>query len=1244
MFALVAVALCAISIAPAVATASFVSHSGTVWHWTAPPGETNWMYLVTEDRGFGMWTHFLADHASPGGLPSETLSECRQDSQFTWRILCTSMGDTEWSINPGDGNDSIDLCAAKVNVTVHAGDGADTINLPTHAPCPSPPGSYFGDFGNDTISGGPGTDLVSGGDGDDTLHLGPGADEVVGGPGTDWVIFQTPPGAVSDGVTANLDGMIGDGFPGQLGTVSTAENLAGTSFADRLDGNDGPNALYGFGVFGAPGHDVLRGHGGDDDLRIKSGGGANVVEGGAGNDYLQGGLDGDTITGGTGRDSIEGGSGNDAIFVADGEIDPLVDCGPGIDSVEADPLDVLKNCESSGVIITSGPQGAVSSPSASFQYVSPIAVAGSFECSLDGSAFVTCNTQPREYTALADGEHVFKVRYHPNTTAAGPPTERRWTVDTSPPTVTITSAPSGENNPPDAVIEFTTSEAGGAFECVLDTGAPADCASPHQLLALGEGPHTFSVSAVDGVGNRSTAATASWRVRAPADEGAPDGEDGNPVAPPPAGCPNGTVNQVAFGAIVAIAPVPSSCFALIYDEGEVGRVSTGPVFINGIQVRPRPGTKIILSEKALNGMVKTTGPVDFVFAKAVLPIPIAFRWSNAQNALLTEKIDMGEGDSDEEPDFLGLPLVVKPGFELSKENGGQASVTLKIALPKGLFQVVPGESSGEEVGPSFELGFTSSNEKGVTFQGKVAIEQAWLFGLLRLRNIELGFDSSEPSFSGGASLAFGPTNTALGNDAEFRITTELGPDGFFGPLRKFSLVASSLNRPLGTTPLFLQRVGGEFAATTDPAGIEMSALGTVSAGPQILGKTAISADGKVTLGLPRGAPWSIAFDGALKVIDAAIAEGSIKYTHGRHVTVGGKLDHTVGGYGLVAQIDQTRSWLSLSGFSLEGSAQVTMPGILDFVLGAQAEAIVSSKGMAVCAGQEGFRRGFVRRWPESAATFATSGCDIGPLRVVAAAAGRSDSRTVDVAAGTRVQTIAIEGSTAPPKVQVSGPHGFALRTPAGDEGIQLRDTLLVQDPLKRTTFVVLTKPRPGEYTVTAVAGSQLSKVGLATNLPRVSVAAKVAGGRLKWRLKPIPGQQVQFVDVARGAPSIIATTARARGSRRLNVAPGRHAIRALVLQNGLPRDSLTVAHYSGPKLERPAKVKLKGRKLSWRRQPAARSYAVALTTRDGLTASRSTRKPRLRTPKGLILASVVPLDAAGLAGPRAGWKRRPKRG
>ena len=73
--------------------------------------------------------------------------------------------------------------------------------------------------------------------------------------------------------------------------------------------------------------------------------GDDYLDGGRGNDLLDGGSDSDVLLGGAGHDDLRGGQGADIIHARDGESD-VVDCGPGADTVRADPIDLIRtSCE-----------------------------------------------------------------------------------------------------------------------------------------------------------------------------------------------------------------------------------------------------------------------------------------------------------------------------------------------------------------------------------------------------------------------------------------------------------------------------------------------------------------------------------------------------------------------------------------------------------------------------------------------------------------------------------------------------------------------------------------------------------------------------------------------------------------------------------------------------------------------------------------------------------------------------------
>ncbi|MEX1219226.1 MAG: S8 family peptidase, partial [Solirubrobacterales bacterium] len=79
---------------------------------------------------------------------------------------------------------------------------------------------------------------------------------------------------------------------------------------------------------------------------------------------------------------------------------------------------------------------------------------------------------------------------------------------------TITAGPSGQTASTVATFSFSgeTVGAGVTFECRIDSGAWASCASPKPYTALTQGPHSFQVRQTDQAANTSTEATSNWSV------------------------------------------------------------------------------------------------------------------------------------------------------------------------------------------------------------------------------------------------------------------------------------------------------------------------------------------------------------------------------------------------------------------------------------------------------------------------------------------------------------------------------------------------------------------------------------------------------------------------------------------------------------------------------------------------------------------------------------------------------------
>ncbi|HWM19052.1 MAG TPA: hypothetical protein VNO51_05150, partial [Ilumatobacteraceae bacterium] len=167
--------------------------------------------------------------------------------------------------------------------------------------------------------------------------------------------------------------------------------------------------------------------------------------------------------------------------------------------------------------------------------------AATFACALDGAAFTACSS-PMTYSGLVDGRHTFAVVATDAAGNADPsPASVAWTVDTTPPDASITSAPNSLTNQATATFELGADEAGVAFSCSLDGGAYEPCAVSTTHVGLTDGPHTFAAVATDAAGNTDASPAAhAWSI----DTIAPDTTLGSRPASPT----NSTAASFTFSA------------------------------------------------------------------------------------------------------------------------------------------------------------------------------------------------------------------------------------------------------------------------------------------------------------------------------------------------------------------------------------------------------------------------------------------------------------------------------------------------------------------------------------------------------------------------------------------------------------------------------------------------------------------------------------------------------------------------
>jgi hypothetical protein len=101
---------------------------------------------------------------------------------------------------------------------------------------------------------------------------------------------------------------------------------------------------------------------------------------------------------------------------------------------------------------------------------------------------------------------------HPNAAGKSYFGQRLLNFFTPPPVPTFTVTPTDPSGP-DVTFEFTDAETAATFTCSLDAAASGACTSPYVATGLSDGPHTFTVRAVDGT--TSAPASFTWTVAVP---------------------------------------------------------------------------------------------------------------------------------------------------------------------------------------------------------------------------------------------------------------------------------------------------------------------------------------------------------------------------------------------------------------------------------------------------------------------------------------------------------------------------------------------------------------------------------------------------------------------------------------------------------------------------------------------------------------------------------------------------------
>ncbi len=136
------------------------------------------------------------------------------------------------------------------------------------------------------------------------------------------------------------------------------------------------------------------------------------------------------------------------------------------------------------------------------------------ECKLDDNSYGDCDAQVN-LSQLNEGLHTLTAKASDYDNNNSGEVSYTFYVDTTPPQVLITQAPSPLNNEDQADFQFSSSDEGSGvshYECKINDSTFTQCSENETLNSLSEGHHSLTVRSVDSVGNKSSETNHIWII------------------------------------------------------------------------------------------------------------------------------------------------------------------------------------------------------------------------------------------------------------------------------------------------------------------------------------------------------------------------------------------------------------------------------------------------------------------------------------------------------------------------------------------------------------------------------------------------------------------------------------------------------------------------------------------------------------------------------------------------------------
>lgn len=669
--------------------------------------------------------------------------------------------------------------------------------------------------------------------------------------------------------------------------------------------------------------------------------------------------------------------------------------------------------------------------------------------------------------------------------------------------------------------------------------------------------------------------------------------------------------QVGFGAFDV--ETVQGCFLKGTGKNSKTVVTGGPIELNGLVIRPDPGSQLVIDAEALT--------IDTIGKASVL----------VENGNTSVTLYHGPINRN----LSGL----KPGdrlFEFPVETYVADIFGFDVAADMPVMMTANGVRIpvDVELPPEFG-GFTGHAELTATKDVGLELDSLQIrigpvpLGVLVVENVQVDWQS------GGTWRGEGKLSVPAGGSIEARF--EFLQGDFKSAGFDYTLAPPQAIGPF----VYLLSVGGDFAV--DP--VTIAARASFGAGAAVQGQAPVKLDGQFTMTFPKGQPASFRFDGGVELFLIHVGDGFMEFQTDGYAQFGGGSQLSIGPLSGGVDVNGfVEAGSGRYGADISGNAQICLEvdvelDTISVCGGVGAEAAVSSIGLAACARINppdpigGFSGGLAVRWADVnpavlispivasaqiidsiAIPCTTAGYRIPPPRRVAGGERRAGAEAFAVDGGLPTATVLVEGTGGAPDVTLTGPGGQTVSS-----GEPTKAGFVVGVPGTDASWVVLNDPKGGTWTMSPNPGSPaVSEVRLSEGYEAAEVArAKVRKGSIDYRLSGLgSGQKVVFREKGKFGVATLGSTTKPKGTLRFKPtrgAGGNRKVEALITRDGLITDRVGIGSYKAPPPPRPGPVK----KLR------ARRSGTAVTVQFVPSKVADTTSIRARGSDGAELAASV---------------------